>query len=101
MRAATAPTPEMLASGSVNFQAKFLDVNGIKTRYYDEGQGDAMVMIHGSRFSPWGSANTWTRNFGGLAEKFRVIAPDKLATGRTDNPKPKTNSTASPKPAAY
>jgi 2-hydroxy-6-oxo-6-(2'-carboxyphenyl)-hexa-2,4-dienoate hydrolase len=88
MRAATAPTPEMLASGSVNFQAKFLDVNGIKTRYYDEGQGDAMVMIHGSRFSPWGSANTWTRNIGGLAEKFRVIAPDKLAAGRTDNPKP-------------
>jgi len=77
----------MLASGSVNFQAKFIDVNGIHTRYYDEGQGDAMILIHGSRFSPWGSANTWTRNIGGLAKKFRVIAPDKLAAGMTDNPK--------------
>jgi pimeloyl-ACP methyl ester carboxylesterase len=85
--ARTKPTPDMLASGSVNFQAKFADVNGIKTRYYDEGQGDAMLMIHGSRFSPWGSANTWTRNINGLSKKFRVIAPDKLAAGMTDNPK--------------
>lgn len=84
---ATKPTPAMLASGSVNFQAKFADVNGIKTRYYDEGQGDVMLLIHGSRFSPWGSANTWTRNIGGLAKQFRVIAPDKLCAGMTDNPK--------------
>src|SRR5262245_36814533 len=85
--AGTKPTPEMLATGSVNFQAKFIDVGGIKTRYYDEGRGEAIVLIHGSRFSPWGSANTWTLNIGGLAEKYRVIAPDKLAAGMTDNPK--------------
>jgi pimeloyl-ACP methyl ester carboxylesterase len=81
------PTPEMLATGSVNFQAKFIDVDGIKTRYYDEGQGEALVMVHGSRFSPWGSANTWTRNIAGLSKKYRVIAPDKLAAGMTGNPK--------------
>jgi hypothetical protein len=34
-----------------------------------------LLLIHGSRFSPWGSANTWTRNVGGLAKKFRVLAP--------------------------
>jgi 2-hydroxy-6-oxonona-2,4-dienedioate hydrolase len=77
----------MLETGSVIYQAKLIDVNGIRTRYYDEGRGDVMLMIHGSRFSPWGSANTWTRNIGGLAQRFRVLAPDKLCSGMTDNPK--------------
>jgi 2-hydroxy-6-oxonona-2,4-dienedioate hydrolase len=84
--AATRTSP-MLESGSVIYQAKFVDVNGIRTRYYDEGQGEVMLMIHGSRFSPWGSANTWTRNIPGLSKKFRVLAPDKLCAGMTDNPK--------------
>ena len=81
------PRSAMLETGSVIYQAKFIDVNGIRTRYYDEGDGDVMLLIHGSRFSPWGSANTWTRNIGGLAKKFRVLAPDKLCSGMTDNPK--------------
>jgi len=84
---AAAQTSAMLETGSVIYQAKFIDVNGVRTRYYDEGQGEVLLMIHGSRFSPWGSANTWTRNIGGLAKKFRVLAPDKLAAGMTDNPK--------------
>jgi pimeloyl-ACP methyl ester carboxylesterase len=77
----------MLESGSIIYQAKLIDVNGIRTRYYAEGQGEVMLMIHGSRFSPWGSANTWTRNIGGLAKHFRILAPDKLCSGMTDNPK--------------
>ena len=72
---ASLQTPAMLETGSVIYQAKFIDVNGIRTRYYDEGRGDVLLLIHGSRFSPWGSANTWTRNVGGLAKKFRVLAP--------------------------
>jgi 2-hydroxy-6-oxonona-2,4-dienedioate hydrolase len=84
---ASLQTPAMLETGSVIYQAKFIDVNGIRTRYYDEGRGDVLLLIHGSRFSPWGSANTWTRNVGGLAKKFRVLAPDKLCSGMTDNPK--------------
>ena len=84
---AATQTSTMLETGSVIYQAKFVDINGTKTRYYDEGGGDAMLMIHGSRFSPWGSANTWTRNIAGLSKRFRVLAPDKLCAGMTDNPK--------------
>jgi 2-hydroxy-6-oxonona-2,4-dienedioate hydrolase len=88
MQTAAASIPaSMLESGSVIYHAKFVDVNGIRTRYYDEGHGEVLLMIHGSRFSPWGSANTWTLNIGGLAKKFRVLAPDKLCSGMTDNPK--------------
>ena len=84
--AATIPSA-MLETGSIIYQAKLIDVDGIRTRYYDEGQGEVMLMIHGSRFSPWGSANTWTRNIGGLSKRFRILAPDKLCSGMTDNPK--------------
>ncbi len=61
----------MVETGSVIHQAKFIDVNGTRTRYYDEGEGDVILLIRGSRFSPWGSANTWPRNIAGLAKKFR------------------------------
>jgi 2-hydroxy-6-oxonona-2,4-dienedioate hydrolase len=77
----------MLETGSVIYQAKFIDVNGIRTRYYDEGLGEVLLLIHGSRFSPWGSANTWTLNIAALSRRFRVLAPDKLCSGMTDNPK--------------
>lgn len=88
MQAATSTTPSMtLETGSVKFQAKFVDVDGLRTRCYDEGEGEAMVLVHGSLFSPWGSANTWTLNIGGLSKKFRVLAADKLGSGMTDNPK--------------
>lgn len=50
---ASLQTPAMLETGSVIYQAKFIDVNGIRTRYYDEGRGDVLLLIHGSRFSPW------------------------------------------------
>jgi hypothetical protein len=76
---ASIQTPARLETGSVIYQAKFIDVNGIRTRYYDEGRGDVLLLIHGSRFSPWGSANTWTRNVGGLAKKFRAWRPISCA----------------------
>ena len=68
------------------FTAKFIDVDGVRTRYYDEGSGDPMLLVHGSGFSGTASANTWSLNIGGLAEHFHVYAPDKLASGMTGNP---------------
>ena len=69
------------------FQAKFLDVNGVRTRYYEVGQGEPMVLVHGSGFSGSASANTWVPVLADLGERFRVFAPDKLASGMTGNPK--------------
>lgn len=68
------------------FTAKFIDVNGVRTRYYDEGSGDPMLLVHGSGFSGTASANTWSLNIAGLAKHFHVLAPDKLASGMTGNP---------------
>ena len=79
-------TAAMLESGSVVHQAKFVDVGGIRTRYYELGSGEAMVLCHGSDFVGEISANTWTRNLRGLGENFHVFAADKLGMGMTDNP---------------
>lgn len=70
--------------------AKFVDVPAlagvIKTRYYEAGQGEPLVLVHGGGFSGYYSANVWSRNIPGLARRFHVFAPDKLASGMTDNP---------------
>jgi pimeloyl-ACP methyl ester carboxylesterase len=68
-------------------EAKFIDVDGIRTRYYDAGQGEPMVLCHGHGWDGSASANAWTLNIPGLSKHFRVIAADKLGSGMTDNPK--------------
>ena len=70
-------------------QAQFIDVDGIKTRYFDKGKGETVVLFHGGNFgSPHGAdcAADWNLNFDGLAEECRVIAVDKIGQGYTDNP---------------
>lgn len=68
------------------FEANFVDVNGINTRYYDEGSGDPLLLVHGGPWEGTSSANDWTLNLEGLAREFRVLAPDKLGNGATGNP---------------
>ena len=67
---------------------KFIDVEGIRTRYYEKGEGEPMVLVHGADYGSISAdcANDWDLNFDGLAESFRVFAIDKLGQGYTDNP---------------
>lgn len=67
-------------------EASWVDVDGIRTRYFDQGEGDAVVLVGGGHFgSPYGAAD-WDLNVAALANDFRVIALDKLGQGHTDNP---------------
>ena len=80
-------TADMMSrTGSLIHQAKFVDVEGIQTRYYELGSGAPVVLCHGSNWEGQASANTWTLNLGGLAENFHVYAADTMGTGMTDNP---------------
>lgn len=73
--------------GSVGgLKSKFVNVNGVKARYYDEGQGEPMVMIHGGSTAASSTANVFSRNIPGLSKRFRTIAVDRLGSGLTDNP---------------
>jgi 2-hydroxy-6-oxo-6-(2'-carboxyphenyl)-hexa-2,4-dienoate hydrolase len=66
---------------------KYIDVNGIRTRYLEAGDGEPLVLFHGGNM---GSANLaecaedWELNMPGLSRHFRVIAVDKLGQGFTD-----------------
>lgn len=69
---------------------KFIDVDGIKTRYYEEGSGEALVLFHGGNFGQQDNvdcAENWDFNWDGFKKTFRVFAVDKLGQGFTGNPK--------------
>lgn len=68
-------------------EAKFVNVNGIRTRYFDAGTGEALVLIHGGQWPSTAAADTWSAIFDHLAGRFHVYAFDKLGMGFTDNPK--------------
>ena len=84
---AQAPPAGVSPTGSVGgLDAKFVDVNGIRTRYYEAGQGEPLVMVHGEGWSGHSSANTWSKVIPLLAKRFHVFAPDKAGSGMTGNP---------------
>ncbi|HZW02642.1 MAG TPA: alpha/beta fold hydrolase [Anaerolineaceae bacterium] len=65
------------------FAPHYLDVDGGRMHYVDEGQGRPVVMVHGTP--------TWSflyrRLIQDLAGDFRVIAPDHIGFGRSDKPR--------------
>jgi 2-hydroxy-6-oxonona-2,4-dienedioate hydrolase len=79
---------ELTTNGEVaGLRAQFIEVNGIRTRYYEMGEGEPMVLVHGEGWSGHSSANVWSKNIPLFAKRFHVFAPDKLGSGMTNNPK--------------
>jgi 2-hydroxy-6-oxo-6-(2'-carboxyphenyl)-hexa-2,4-dienoate hydrolase len=68
----------------------FIDVDGIRTRYFERGSGPTVVLFHGGHFGSHDAADCaddWSLNFNALAKWFHVLAVDKIGQGFTDNPK--------------
>jgi 2-hydroxy-6-oxonona-2,4-dienedioate hydrolase len=65
---------------------RYVDVDGVRTRYFDLGEGHPVVLVHGGDFRSLSSADDWSRNAAALAREFRVIAVDKLGQGFTGLP---------------
>jgi pimeloyl-ACP methyl ester carboxylesterase len=68
---------------------KFVTVDGLNTRYIEEGQGDParppVLLLHGASLGS--SADVFIRNLGPLARAgFRAIAFDQPGFGLTDTP---------------
>lgn len=58
---------------------------GIATNYHDVGQGEPVLLIHGS--GPGVSAFVnWRLTIPSLSQRYRVIAPDMVGFGFTDRP---------------
>ncbi len=73
--------------GIAGLKPRFADVNGVNTRYYEMGQGEPMLLIHGGGWAGSSNANNFSTVLPGFAKHFHVYAPDRLGHGLTDNPK--------------
>ena len=67
-------------------QGQFIDVNGYRTHYLDEGEGPVVLLMHGASIAidAW---LTWHATIAHLSSSFRVLAFDQPGFGRTDMPK--------------
>ncbi|MCC5793548.1 MAG: alpha/beta hydrolase [Chromatiales bacterium] len=82
LEAGTPYWADAMPSGS----ARFVDVDGYRTRYFEAGDGPPLILLHGGQTGGFNnSAVNWQRNFLGLARHFRVFAIDRLGQGYTDN----------------
>jgi pimeloyl-ACP methyl ester carboxylesterase len=65
---------------------KYVDVKGIKTRYFEAGEGEPLVLVHGGSFGSHSNAEDWEMNFDTLSRSYHTFAYDKIGMGFTDNP---------------
>lgn len=69
-------------------EEKFITIKGIETHYWEAGQGDPLILIHGGGAGADGYGN-WHHIVGRFAEQgFRVFAYDMLGYGLSARPDP-------------
>lgn len=67
------------AEGKETVVPELDDVAGVRTHYYEEGQGDALLLLHGGLES----GEDWRWMASALAYDHRVLVPDRRGHGRT------------------
>jgi haloalkane dehalogenase len=64
------------------FRSNYLDLNGLKYHYVDEGSGDPIIMLHGNP--------TWSFYYRTLIQRlspqYRTVVPDHIGCGLSDKP---------------
>lgn len=68
---------------------KFVEVDGIRTRYLEEGEGHPIVLFHGGEFGGNTGAHVFPPEFyKGFGEAgHRAVGIDRLGQAQTDNPR--------------
>ena len=69
-----------MLSESMPYEKKFIDVNGRKIAYVDEGSGDPIVLLHGNPTS----SLLWRNVAPELLDSDRVIIPDLIGHGDSE-----------------
>ncbi|MDN6871997.1 alpha/beta hydrolase [Pseudomonas citronellolis] len=67
-------------------QGRTFDFNGHAIRYWEAGEGEPLLLIHGFPSASW----DWNKLWRPLAERYRVIACDMLGFG--DSAKPRNHA---------
>lgn len=65
---------------------RFISVLGCRTRYFDEGQGETVVLLHGGDLAG-DCVSAWSPIYADLCKSFRVVAFDQVGFGETAAPK--------------
>ena len=64
------------------FESRYLDLDGLRYHYIDEGAGDPLLMVHGN--PTWSFA--WRNIIRDLQSDYRAIAVDHIGCGFSDKP---------------
>ena len=64
------------------FESNFLDLDGLRYHYIDEGQGEPLLLVHGN--PTWSFA--WRNFVKALSRDYRVLAVDHIGCGYSDKP---------------
>ena len=74
----------LVASQTLRAQDRYINADGVRLRYIDQGSGVPVLLVHGFG----NSIDTWTTSgiAQTLASSYRVIAFDERGHGRSDKP---------------
>jgi haloalkane dehalogenase len=75
-------TPAWLDRAAYPFASRWVEIDGARMHYLDEGQGPVVLMVHGTP--------TWSFLYRhlvtALRDRFRCVVPDHLGFGLSDKP---------------
>lgn len=69
-------------SSEFPFKSNYIEVNGSKIHYIEEGEGDPILFLHGNPTSSY----LWRNIIPYLKDLGRCIAPDLIGMGKSDKP---------------
>ncbi len=69
-------------SAAFPFESKFIEVNGSRMHYVEEGSGDPVLFLHGNPTSSY----LWRNVIPHVSPLARCIAPDLIGMGKSDKP---------------
>jgi haloalkane dehalogenase len=69
-------------SAEFPFESKYLEVNGSKIHYIEEGEGDPILFLHGNPASNY----LWRNIIPYVGKQARCIAPDLIGMGKSSKP---------------
>ena len=74
--------PPLEIPSTTKYTHKFIDIFGSQMAYVDEGSGDPILFVHGTPMSSY----LWRNIMPHLEKQGRVIAPDLIGMGKSDQP---------------
>ena len=69
-------------SAAFDYEPRFIEVDGVRMHYVDEGEGAPFLFLHGN--STW--SYMWRNVIPHLAALGRCVAPDLVGFGKSDKP---------------